>query len=297
MTLAFLFLAALASAELPEITLTPATATLRLAVVGDTGKGTETVAKAIGRVHARAPLDAILLTGDNFYPCGVTSIDDPRWSLVRPLTRIGVPIFPVLGNHDFCGKAVPEAQTQATGVIPHWRFPAPQYALRTPMADFAFVDTTPLVEGKANAVESTIRGTFASSRTPWRVVVGHHPVISSGWHGYFPRDEVARMRALIPTLRETKVDFYIGGHDHHVELIRGRMLHLISGAGSSPVPPIKLRTTTVFPEEIRRERIGFAVVEITARTIRVRMYDAEGNPRTGWISGRVARVERRVSKP
>jgi tartrate-resistant acid phosphatase type 5 len=285
MTLAFLFLATLVSAELPEIALQPAGPTLRLAVVGDTGKGTEVVAKAIGRVHQQAPLNAILLTGDNFYPCGVTSTDDPRWSLATPLTRIGVPIFPVLGNHDHCGKAVPEAQTH-TGVIPHWRFPARQYALRTPMADFAFVDTTPLVKGQKDAVAATIRQTFASSKTPWRVVVGHHPVISSGWHGYFPREEVARMRALIPMLRETKADFYICGHDHHMELIRGRMLHLISGAGSSPVPPIKLRTTTVFPEEIRRERIGFAVVEITAKRIRVRMYDAEGKPRTGWIRGR-----------
>jgi hypothetical protein len=95
------------------------------------------------------------------------------------------------------------------------------------------------------------------------------------------------MRALIPALTESRVDLYICGHDHHVELIRGRMLHLISGAGSAPIRPIKLRTTTVFPEEIRRERIGFAVVEITARTIRVRMYGADGRPRTGWISGRV----------
>lgn len=119
------------------------------------------------------------------------------------------------------------------------------------------------------------------------MIVMVHRNNDSGWHGYFPRDEVAQMRKLIPTLRETNVDFYICGHDHHVELIRGRMLHLISGAGSSPVPPFKLRTTTVFPEEIiSRERIGFAVVEITARTIRVRMYDAEGRPRSGWISGR-----------
>jgi hypothetical protein len=287
MTLALLLVAALATAEPPEITLTPATATLRLAVAGDTGEGSETLAKAMTRVHAKMPFDAILLTGDNFYPCGVTSVDDPRWSLVAPLTRVGVPIFPVFGNHDFCGEAVPEAQNTATGVIPHWRFPAPQYALRTPMADFAFVNTTPLAHGGENAVESMIRGTFADSRKPWRIVVGHHPVISSGWHGYFPRDEVARMRGLIPALRETNADFYICGHDHHVELLRGRMLHLVSGAGSEPIPPLKLRLTTVFPSEIRRERIGFAVVEITNRAIRVRMYDANGRPRSGWISGRV----------
>ena len=156
------------------------------------------------------------------------------------------------------------------------------------MADFAFINTTPIVHGSNEDVESLIRGTLASSRTPWRVVVGHHPVISSGWHGYFPRDEVGVMRGLIPTLLGTNVDFYICGHNHHVELIRGRMLHLISGAGSAPVPPVKLRTTTVFPKEITsRAPIGFAVVEITARRIRVRMYDAEGRLRSGWISGRV----------
>jgi tartrate-resistant acid phosphatase type 5 len=287
MTFAFLLLATLASVRPAETTLTPRTATLRIAVAGDTGKGTEVLANAIARVHATSPLDAILLTGDNFYPCGVESVDDPRWSLMRPLTKIGVPLFPVLGNHDYCGKAVPEAQIRASGTIPHWRFPAPQYALRTPVADFAFINTSPWVRGYDVPLASMIRSTFATSKAPWRIVVGHHPVISSGWHGYFPRDEVGRMRALIPMLRETKVDFYICGHDHHMELIRGRMLHLISGAGSSPIRPIKLRATTVFPEEIGSEHIGFAVVEITATTIRVRMYDAKGRPRSGWISGRV----------
>ncbi|HYC61276.1 MAG TPA: metallophosphoesterase [Thermoanaerobaculia bacterium] len=287
MTLGLLLLATLASARLPEVTLAPRTATLRIAVAGDTGKGTEALAKSIARVHAAQPLDAILLTGDNFYPCGVTSVDDPRWSLARPLTRVGIPIFPVLGNHDYCGKAVPEAQTRATGAIPHWRFPAPQYAMRTPVADFAFLDTTPWVRGQNVPIASMIRRTFAGSRAPWRIVVGHHPVISSGYHGYFPRAEVKRMRELIPVLRETRADFYICGHDHHMELLRGRMLHLVSGAGSAPIPPVKLRTSTVFPEEIRRERVGFAVVEITDRSIRVRMYGVNGKPRTGWISGRV----------
>jgi acid phosphatase len=286
MTLALVLLATLASADLPRIQLTPHTATLRLAVTGDTGKGAETVARGIARVHAAAPVDAIVLTGDNFYPCGVISVDDPRWSLARPLMNLGVPVFPVLGNHDYCGKAVPEAQIHATGSIPHWQFPAPQYALHTPMADFAFINTTPEVRG-FKVVAPALRDAFAASKAPWRIVVGHHPVISSGYHGYFPREEVRRMRELLPLLHEERVDFYIAGHDHHLELIRGRMLHLISGAGSSPIPAVKLRTTTVFPEEIRLERIGFAIVEITATTIRVRMYDAEGRPKSGWISGRV----------
>jgi acid phosphatase len=273
-------------AELPVVTLTPPGPVLRIAVTGDTGSGTESVAKGLARVHAATPLAAILLTGDNFYPCGVVSERDPRWSINAPLTSIGVPIFPVLGNHDFCGKSDPDAQVRATGIVPNWRFPARQYAVRSPFADFTFVDTTPLAHGRKSSVESAFRDAFKGSKAPWRVVVGHHPVISSGYHGYFPRAEVARMRTLIPALREARVDLFIAGHDHHVELIRGRMLHLISGAGSSPIPPIKLRATTIFPDQIRLERIGFAVVELTAKTIRVRFYNATGKARTEWIPAR-----------
>jgi hypothetical protein len=64
------------------------------------------------------------------------------------------------------------------------------------------------------------------------------------------------------------------------------MLFLVSGAGSEPIRPIKLRVHTVFPHEIRTERIGFAVVEITAKKIRVRMYDAQGKAKSEWMEGR-----------
>lgn len=256
---------------------------VRFAVTGDTGKGADAVGEGIRRVHAAKALDAIILTGDTFYPCGVTSERDERWSLVRGLTTIGVPVYPVLGNHDFCGKSDPDAQIRATGVVPNWHFPARQHFVRAGVADFAFINTTSFIHRKSSIALADM---FRSSTAPWRVVVGHHPVISSGYHGYFPRAEVTRMRELIPQLRAARADLYICGHDHHVELLRGRMLHLVSGAGSAPVPPIKLRTSTIFPAEIDRERIGFAVVEIDARAIRVRFYDEKGRPRSEWIKAR-----------
>lgn len=264
---------------LPEVTLAPKNGVLRLAVTGDTGSGAGAVAAAIARVHAQQPFDAIILTGDNFYPCGVTSADDPRWRLVTPITHIGVPVFPVLGNHDFCGKADPDAQIHAP--VANWTFPARQYVVRGGVADFVFLDTDSYVKKKQSSLP--IVEAFASSTARWRVIVGHHPVLSSGWHGYFPRDEVKRMRDLIPALRNAKADLFIAGHDHHLELLRGRMRHLVSGAGSEPVPPIKLRLSTVYPEEIRRERIGFAVVEIREKSIRVRFYDAKGRAKSGWL--------------
>lgn len=277
--LGILLAAPLDAASLPEVSLAAKKGVLRLAVTGDTGDGAKAVAAGIARVHEEQPVDAIILTGDNFYPCGVKSADDPRWSLVTPLTRIGVPVFPVLGNHDFCGKADPDAQIGAP--IANWVFPARQYVVRGGVADFAFVDTDPFVKRKASSLP--LEDAFAGSKARWRVVVGHHPVLSSGWHGYFPRDEVRRMREIIPALRAVNADLFIAGHDHHVELLRGRMMHLISGAGSSPVPPLKLRLSTVYPPEIRRERIGFAVVEIREKSIRVRFYDANGRAKSGWL--------------
>jgi tartrate-resistant acid phosphatase type 5 len=279
-TLVLLFVALRLDGDpLPEVSLAPKKGVLRLAVTGDTGSGADAVATAIARVHGRQALDAIILTGDNFYPCGVTSAEDPRWKLVTPLTRIGVPVLPVLGNHDYCGQANPDAQIGA--LVPNWVFPGRSYVVRAGIADFAFVDTDPYVKGTTSSLR--LAEAFASSKARWRIVVGHHPVLSSGWHGYFPRDEVKRMRDAIPALRAVKADLFIAGHDHHVELLRGRMRHLISGAGSSPIPPVKLRLSTVYPDEIRRERIGFAVVEIRAESIRVRFYDQNGRPKSGWL--------------
>jgi tartrate-resistant acid phosphatase type 5 len=261
---------------------------LRFAVAGDTGSGSDRVARGIAAVHKETRLDAIVLTGDNFYPCGVTSERDPRWSLNAGLTSVGVPVFPVLGNHDSCGKGDPDAQIRATGLVTNWRFPARQYQLRTRFADFVFLDTTPVARGQSNEAAPAIRE-LAGSQKPWQIAVGHHPIVSSGYHGYFPREEVRRMRALVPAVRAAGIDLYICGHDHHLELLRGRMLLLVSGAGSDPIPPVLLHLTTVFPEQIRRETIGFAVVEITRDEIRVRFYDGAGKPKSGWISGRVRR--------
>ena len=68
-TLVLLFVASGAIASpLPEIRLDPPGNVLRLAVTGDTGKGADAVAKGIGAVHAATPIDAIVLTGDTFYP-------------------------------------------------------------------------------------------------------------------------------------------------------------------------------------------------------------------------------------
>jgi acid phosphatase len=247
---------------------------LRFAVVGDAGKGAAPVSAGIARVHTETPLDAVLVPGDNVYPCGVSSPDDARWSVLRPLANLGLPLFAVLGNHDYCGNE----DAQIAAPLPHWILPARQYTASAKLADFVFVDTTPFVtERDLESVPRAIRSGFAASQAPWRIVVGHHIIVSSGWHGRFPRREHARMLTLLKPLGEAKVDLYICGHDHHLEMLDTRPRMLVSGAGSSPVPPLTRRPKTVWPDEPLKV-IGFAVVELAPEQMTVRFYDGSGKP-------------------
>jgi tartrate-resistant acid phosphatase type 5 len=230
----------------------------RIAVVGDVGDGTAQVAKGIA---ALAPFDAIILTGDNFYPCGVKSTGDPKWSVMGPLLKLDIPIYPVLGNHDHCGK--PDAQINAR--LPNWKFPSREYTISTPFANIQFIDTTPFVHGKPAP-------TIATQPGVWNIVVGHHPLLSSGYHGRFPRDEHERMMTLMPVMKD--VDLYIAGHDHHLELLEGKPRMLVSGAGSDPIPAILRHRATRWVSEERYR--GFAVLELTAKTMTITFYDAAG---------------------
>jgi tartrate-resistant acid phosphatase type 5 len=246
---------------------------VRIVVVGDVGDGTAAVARGIARVNRETPVEAIITTGDNVYPCGVKSLNDPHWRVLDPLSALGIPIHPVLGNHDYCGN--PDAEIGAP--LPNWQFPAREYVFRTAPADFAMLDTNRYAAGRAPPPD--IGKLLAGSTARWRIAVGHHPLLSSGYHGRFSRSEHARMTALIPVMQQEKVDLYICGHDHDLELIDGNPRMLISGAGSDPIPPVLRHAKTIWANEGPPYR-GFAVLEITNDALSIRFYDAGGDARS-----------------
>ena len=246
---------------------------VRIVVVGDVGEGTQEIARGIARIQREAPLEAIITTGDNVYPCGVKSLNDPRWKVLHPLSQLGIPIHPVLGNHDYCGH--PDLEVAAP--LPNWQFPAKEYVVKTAFADFAMLDTNRYAAGRAPPPD--VAALLAGSTARWRIAVGHHPLLSSGYHGRFSRSEHSRMTALIPAMQKAGVDLYICGHDHHLELIDGNPRMLISGAGSDPIPPVLRHSKTIWANEGPPYR-GFAVLEITNDSLSVRFYDADGDARS-----------------
>src|SRR5262249_47401068 len=96
---------------LPEIAFAGGGPGVSVFAVGDTGYGGEILranARAMERSAEARPVDLVLLLGDNFYPDGVRSLEDPRWKErfedAFAGAKLQVPFYAVLGNHDHRGE-------------------------------------------------------------------------------------------------------------------------------------------------------------------------------------------------
>ena len=289
-------------------------APLRFIVTGDAGTGDAHLHDGIVALTKTTHIDAILLVGDNVYPCGVMSVDDPQWKKVTVnFADAGVPIYPILGDHDygdptpvngkteFCGNPSPASQLRATGHLPHWIFPARNYALHSPFVDVVMIDTQPIASefGAPFMGSETLQGeldwvtnAFDRSGKGWRIAVGHHTIYSSGIHGISNHRDQRHLRAdLLPVLLAGHVDLYICGHDHDAELIgnlksrNGSPVFLIAGDGAhSDVMEERHRADeppTIFPASFPpKPLVGFNLVEVTPRKISITFYDGLGNRRS-----------------
>jgi acid phosphatase len=97
------------------------------------------------------------------------------------------------------------------------------------------------------------------------VVVGHHPIYSSGFYGNDP----AAIARLTPLFRQHGVQLYINGHEHHYErsrVIDGTTYLQVGGAGAAlrAVVPAELSATATTLQvtgwDDRGQRIDSAVL-------------------------------------
>ncbi len=124
----------------------PATDELRFIAIGDWGLPTDNArcvaAGMAAWARAQGPLHFVLGLGDNLYPGGATSVDDPIfqthwWDVyVGAHPELRVPWKLVLGNHDY--EASPEAQLhfsaspKSAGL---WQLPSRCHSWTVPLAD------------------------------------------------------------------------------------------------------------------------------------------------------------------
>jgi len=250
-----------------------------LLVVGDTGKDTANRSRVIQAMEEHSSWshpDAAILLGDNFYEEGVSSVADPRFdldfeALFKP-DRFNFPFYVCLGNHDYGGNT--DAQVHYTQQSNRWRMPATYFKTQQPLGsqtvDLFVIDTVALarqtVESHAQLV--WLDHELAASDATWKLVAGHHPVITGGDHEVSPPIAAA----LAPLFSRYKIDLYLSGHDHDLQLCDSERgwLQVISGSGS------KLRSTSWIDQTIFAKAVpGFCWVLLTETQMDVTFYSAD----------------------
>lgn len=213
--------------ELELIPPSPDTLLLRFVAVADTGAGNEgqyAVGRAIARYHEHNPFDLVLLAGDNIYNHGeIEKIERVFEQPYRSLLDAQVKFYACLGNHDIKTNNGND-QVQYPGFNMQGRY----YSLRRDQVEFFVLDTNKNADWQNQL--PWLETQLQDSDAPWKIVMGHHPLYTSGLHlgSRFLR------RKLMPLFLEHGVSLYINGHNHNYERSRaiGNTTYLTCGAGA-----------------------------------------------------------------
>ena len=234
----------------------------------DSGSGDanqRAVGLAMAAQRQRTPIDLVLLGGDNIYNDGdIRLVDRAFQQPYRELIAAGVPFHAVLGNHDIrTGNGAGQLAYTPFGMKGRW------YNLRRGPVEFFLIDTN------TNALWQQqlpwLRRALAASTAPWRVVVGHHPIRSSGFYG----DDPAAIARLAPLFRRHGVKLYINGHEHNYERSRpiDGTTYLVVGNGGASLRPIVKGPNAAVVASV----FGFASLSADAAGLTIEAWNTRGD--------------------
>jgi hypothetical protein len=221
----------------------------RFALIGDSGTGQPeqlAVADELIRQYERAPFGRLIMLGDNVYSNGELENFGKALAPYQPLIDADVRILGILGNHDIRTNRGRD-QLRFYGITGRRWYKS---LLAGGQVEVFFLDTTLFIPNQRGYREGHegwrinkgkqelkwLARSLAASRAPYKVVIGHHPLYSSGGNG--KSSEGTRMQAALgPVLRGQGVALYVSGHDHHYERFApvDGITHIVSGnAGGRP---------------------------------------------------------------
>ncbi len=224
---------------LPSVTATPAS--IRFAVIGDYGEGSQGEADVAALVKSWSP-DFIITTGDNNYPIGSAETIDEHigqyyQEYIYPYAGAFGPgadrnrFFPTLGNHDW---DTPGAQPY----LDYFSLPNNERYydfIWGPVHFFAINSDSrePDGVGYGTLQGQWFQSALAASSTPWQIVYMHHPPYSSGYHG--------PVNWMEWPFAAWGADAALFGHDHVYERLSiDGIPYFINGVGGGPIYPFLL---------------------------------------------------------
>jgi len=253
---------------------------IRVVAFGDFGTGEPSQIKTAAAIRAYAknhPFDFGVTLGDNFYSTGMTGISDSRWKtqwedLYGPL---GIKFYASFGNHDYGQAASAVAEFWYSEKSPSWSLPARYYTFTAGASQFFQVDTVDLSEREIRWLDEQL----AQSKAKWKIVYGHYQIYSAT-RGDNDAEQDDLVHRLLPVLKRNRVDVYICGHDHNLQLLKedGGVHFVVAGGGGAGLYDFvqKNYDRSTFKEKTN----GFAVIEADRGTLRVRLINVEGEELT-----------------
>ncbi len=216
----------------------------------------------------RAP-DLVITSGDI-----TQSATDAEFAEAQTtFAALPMPVISVPGNHDLPGMDVtrflhpwkryrhyidadlePEVRSDlvhikgintARMILPHW--------------NWAYGSVSPR---QCRAVTEA----FEDSTAPWRILVMHHPVMSSK---EFPLDApLFHAARLLKVLAEQRIDLVLAGHQHHA-YVENR----VAGGHTT----LFLNASTAMSLRTRRQPNGFNMLDFSEKSVRIDRLDLKGD--------------------
>jgi tartrate-resistant acid phosphatase type 5 len=243
--------------------------------------------------------EALLMLGDNWYGPLPGGVKDVRWQTqfeeMYPKSVFDCPAYAIAGNHDYQrmpqSKVAAELEYAKLGGT-RWTMPSLWYSFEFPAKkplitvialdsnvphpegpQAAGVNFTLTLEQQAEQLAWLAAELEKPRKTPFLVVMGHHPIFSNGPHG----DHKVLARDWEPLLRKHKVHLYLAGHDHdmqHLEFDGHPTSFVLSGGGGADLYPLLIDEAQRGPYAQRV--YGFSDLEVTPELLTLRHLDEQG---------------------
>jgi len=274
---------------------------LNFIVMGDFGRNGQyfqkEVAEQMGKASMTLGCKFTVCVGDNFYPNGVQSTTDYQWisSFENVYTNHSLyeNWYVALGNHDYRGNI--QAQIDYSNVSRRWKMPANYYSKTFELKDgskvlMVVMDTNPYIDSyhkKGTDMHANIiaQDTVAQKKwlvetldtsdksIKWKIVVGHHPLYSGGKRKENP-DTKAFEKKFAGLFDQYKVDAYLCGHEHDLQIIKpkGRYTTQFLSGSACEIRPTGNREGTLFSAS----EPGFLTFSINNKKLQVQAVNEKG---------------------
>ena len=252
---------------------------VKFVALGDMGEGgveQTQVAQAMFSVCQREGCDFVLGLGDNIYPHGVQSTNDPAFQekFEQPYSLFhSIDFWMILGNHDWKNLLTgAQAEVDYTLKSERWRLPHSHYGIPflPPWLHIYGVDTS-LLEAVVDIHQLQSAQAYLCRQPGWRLLFGHYPTRSTRADGHGGSWFVRH--ALEQLICQCHIQVYFAGHDHHqAHLDLGFYQEIIEGAGGAGLSPVQVGDPQ---QRFGMATHGFAWVRVTEDQLEIRFYDVK----------------------